>query len=91
MVIIERLPWRNIIGHDSAMSQLQFLYRVSATRIAMLTEGPTPEEAAVVGAHFAYLQRLLADGVLLMACRTLYADETTFGIAVFVAGSEVEA
>lgn len=55
----------------------------------MLTEGPTPEEA--VGEHFAYLQRLLAEGVVILAGRTLNADESSYGIVIFEAGSEDEA
>lgn len=32
----------------------------------MLASGPTPQEAATVGAHFAYLQRLTAFGLVLL-------------------------
>jgi len=69
----------------------QFLYRIQPTRLGMLTEGPTEHEAKVVAEHFAYLQTLVADGRVLMAGRTLNADESTFGIAVFVADSETQA
>ena len=69
----------------------QFLYRIQPTRLGMLTEGPTEHEAKVVAEHFGYLQRLVADGRVLMAGRTLNADESTFGIAVFVADSEAQA
>lgn len=69
----------------------QFLYRIRPTRLAMLTQGPTAHEAAVVAAHFDYLQRLVAEDVVLMAGRTLTADENAFGIAIFVAASEAEA
>jgi uncharacterized protein YciI len=57
----------------------------------MITDGPTDREAAIVGEHFKYLQQLLAEGTLLMAGRTLNADDRTFGIVVFAAGSEAEA
>jgi uncharacterized protein YciI len=57
----------------------------------MLTEGPTPRETEVVARHFAYLQELLAEGVLLMAGRTLNADERTFGIAIVLAPDEATA
>jgi uncharacterized protein len=69
----------------------QFLYRLQVTRLGILTEGPTPEEAQRVGEHFAYLQSLMAAGTVLMAGRTLNADERTFGIVVFVADSEAKA
>ena len=71
----------------------QFLYRLQPTRLGMLTDGPTEQEAHVVGEHFAYLNRLTEEGTVLMAGRTLNADENTFGIAVLVAATaeEVEA
>jgi uncharacterized protein YciI len=72
------------------MSQ-QFLYLLRPTRVAMLAEGPTAREAEVVAQHFAYLQRLVAEGVAFMAGRTLLADERTFGIVVFTADSEPQA
>jgi uncharacterized protein len=69
----------------------QFLYRIQPARPAMLTEGPTPEEAARVGEHFAYLQGLAARGTLLLAGRTQGNDERTFGIAIYEAADEREA
>jgi uncharacterized protein len=69
----------------------QFLYRIKPTRLAMLTDGPTEQEASIVGQHFRYLQRLLAEGVVLMAGRTLNTDERSFGIVVFEADSQAEA
>ncbi len=69
----------------------QFLYMVRPTRAEMVTAGPTHEEAAVVGAHFEYLQELLAAKTLLMVGRTQNNDEKTFGIAVFEARSMEEA
>ena len=70
---------------------MHFLYRIQPTRLAMLTEGATEAEAAVVREHFAYLKRLETAGVMLMAGRTLNVDERTFGIAIFAAESEAEA
>jgi uncharacterized protein len=69
----------------------QFLYRLQLVRVAMLVEGPTAEEAAIVGEHFNYLAKLTEDGVVLLAGRTLTTDERTFGIVVFIAPSESEA
>jgi uncharacterized protein YciI len=68
-----------------------FLYRLQPTRLEMLTVGPTELEAAIVGEHFRHLQKLTADGVVLMAGRTLNTDARTMGIVVFVAASETEA
>jgi uncharacterized protein YciI len=66
----------------------QYLYRLVPTRVGMSSDGPTEREAAIVGEHFAYLERLAGEGVVLMAGRTLVADERTFGIVVFTADSE---
>jgi uncharacterized protein YciI len=65
----------------------QFIYVLHATRIGMLTEGPTPEEAATVGEHFAYLKRLTEQGVMILVGRTLNCDDETMGIAVFRAAT----
>lgn len=65
----------------------QYLYRIQPTRLGMLTEAPTERESAVIGAHFSYLKGLVDQGVVLMAGRTLNADESTFGIAIFEAES----
>lgn len=62
---------------------MQYLYRIRPARPAMLTEGPTPEEEAIVGAHFTYLRGLTERGVVILAGRTLNSDERSFGIVVF--------
>jgi uncharacterized protein YciI len=69
----------------------QFLYRIRPVRAAMLAEGPTEEEITIIGEHFAFLERLVANGVVLMAGRTLVTDERSFGIVIFTRGSEEEA
>jgi uncharacterized protein YciI len=57
----------------------------------MLTDGPTEREAQIVGEHFSYLSQLTDSGTVLMAGRTLTADEQTFGITILVADTQVEA
>lgn len=69
------------------MALEQFLYRIQPTRLGMLTEGQTERESAIIGAHFSYLEGLVDQSVVLMAGRTLNADESTFGIAIFEAES----
>jgi uncharacterized protein YciI len=54
----------------------------------MLSDGPTGQEAEIVGLHFAYLKRLTEAGQVLMAGRTLTTDARTFGVVVFTAASE---
>jgi uncharacterized protein YciI len=69
----------------------QFLYRLKPVRVAMLAEGPTDLEVSIIGEHFTYLEKLVGDGVVLMAGRTLNTDGCAFGIVVFVTSSEAEA
>jgi len=67
---------------------MRFLYVLRATRLAMLTEGSTPEEEAVVDRHFQHLQRLARDGTVLHVGRTATNDEDTMGLVVFEAPDE---
>jgi uncharacterized protein YciI len=53
---------------------------------ANFAETMTDEEGAVFAEHFAHLQRLLADGVLVLAGPTL--GETNTGVTVFEAPDE---
>ena len=69
----------------------QFLYRIVPTRLEMLVSGPTEAESAAIGAHFAYLQGLAAEGVVLMAGRTIDTGVDTWGIVVFQAASLADA
>lgn len=70
------------------MEKQEFLYRLHPTRLEMLTESPTEQETAIVGEHFAYLQRLAREGIVQIAGRTLHNDAYTFGIVLFRAVSE---
>lgn len=74
------------------MSQMQqFLYRIQATRPAMLSDGPTAEEEAIVGQHIAYLRQLAERDTLMLAGRTQNVDATGFGLVIFRAESEAVA
>lgn len=68
----------------------EFLYRIRPTRPAMLSEGPTPEEAQATQEHFGYLKRGIEAGFVLMAGRTL-SQQDAFGIVVFRADNEEDA
>lgn len=65
-----------------------YAYRIQPARLAMLTEGPTPQETEIISRHFNYLQELTEKGVAIFVGRTLTTDEHTFGITVFQADSE---
>jgi uncharacterized protein len=66
----------------------QYLYLLKPTRLGMVTDGPTPEEAETVSRHFEYLQDLTEKGVMILVGRTQNNDESTFGIAIFEAEDE---
>ena len=66
----------------------QFLYKIQPTRPALLTKGPTNEEARLVSKHFHYLQGLCEAGVVKLAGRTLNTDASSFGIVIFEAADE---
>jgi uncharacterized protein len=66
----------------------QYLYQIRPTRLQMLTDGPTDAEAEIISQHFDYLQRLMQEGVVILAGRTLTTDEQSFGIVIFNATSE---
>ncbi len=66
----------------------QYLYLIQPTRMAMLTDGPTPQEDETVSRHFDYLKALTERGTVILAGRTLNTDESGFGIVIFKAESE---
>ena len=65
----------------------RYLYRIQPTREGFLTES-TPEEDAIVSDHFHYLKELTAQGIVLLAGRTLTTDESSHGLVIFVANSD---
>jgi len=66
----------------------QYLYKIQPTRRAMLTDGPTPEEAELVSQHFNYLKGLMEQGVVVLAGRTQNTDPSSFGIIIFKADDD---
>ena len=64
-----------------------FLYTLRPIRVAMLTDGATPDEQALAAQHWAYSQDLLTREVLIFAGRTIQRDPTTFAFAVVRAPS----
>lgn len=66
----------------------QWLYVLKPTRLEMLTEGATDYESETVSRHFAYLQGLTKQGVMILVGRTQNADENTIGLAIFEAEDE---
>ena len=64
-----------------------FIYTLKPLRLAMLTEGATPDEQMLAARHWAYSQNLLTRGTLIFAGRTMHRDPSTFAFAVIRADS----
>lgn len=65
-----------------------YIYRIQPVRPAMLAQGATEDEARITAEHFEYLKRLEADGLLILAGRTLNTEYSAFGIAIFDARND---
>lgn len=66
----------------------EFVYFVHPPRTTFV-EDSTPEERAIIGEHFAYLQAKLASGELILVGRT--QDSPPMGLAIFEATDEAAA
>jgi uncharacterized protein YciI len=66
----------------------QYLYVLRPTRLAMLSDGGTPQEQQIVSDHFADLQHLTEEGVAILMGRTLNNDERTIGLVIFNAADD---
>jgi uncharacterized protein YciI len=66
----------------------QFIYILRLVDPTMLARGPTAAENAIVGRHFAHLQKLTQEGVMILVGRTQTTDPGTMGIAIFEAADE---
>ncbi|HEU4642583.1 MAG TPA: YciI family protein [Gemmatimonadaceae bacterium] len=75
------------IADPQQIPQGIFAYTLHPNRLAMLTEGATPEERALAGAHWAYSQQLLIDGLLVFGGRTLVPTADSFALVVVRAPS----
>ena len=70
---------------------MEFLYKTTAVRLGMFTEGLSEHEKEIVNRHFSYLKSLTEQGTVLLFGRTQNSDATTFGIIIFRGNSEKEA
>lgn len=69
----------------------QFIYIIKPSRLEMLVDGGTAEEAAIIGQHFNYLQNLTEEGTAVIVGRTLTTGPESIGIVIFYAQNEDEA
>lgn len=67
----------------------QYIYFVRPARHDFAPENATEAEIAIVGSHFAYLQKAHAEGKIVIVGRT--QEEPWVGICVFEAESREEA
>ncbi len=72
-------------------TQQEFLYRLQLVSSLHNEHNWTDKENGIIGEHFSYLQKLLAEGKLVLAGRTTTSLDTTFGLAIFRAASQEEA
>ena len=70
------------IGEGKSVKK-QFLYYLRLEKSMLDSAAWTPEKNKIVEDHFAYLQKLLTDGKLILAGRAQVEDEKTFGIVIF--------
>ena len=70
---------------------MEFLYKTSATRTGMVSEGPNDVEKPIIEEHFEYVKSLTDRGIVLIFGRTQNRDAGAFGIVIFRAGSNEEA
>jgi len=67
------------------------MYTLRPRRLEIMTDGPTAEEAAVVGRHWQHLLGLKESGKLIFAGRTLLTTADSFASVVFHADTNEEA
>ena len=69
----------------------QFLYVLKLVPRLLDQQAWTPQDETIVDEHFKALQKLQAEGPLILAGRTLNMDPDGMGLVVFKAGSGDEA
>lgn len=73
------------------MDKKQFIYVLRPIPRLLKEENWTEREENITGRHFKYLQKMLADGKLILAGKTDGLDDNTFGIVIIEADSKDEA
>ena len=69
----------------------QFIYVLHLEKNMQDSTAWTPDKMKIAQEHFTHLQKLLADGILILGGRTQTPLSQTFGIVIFEAGSLKEA
>ena len=79
------------VAGDLPVEKKQYLYRLQLVPRLVGDADWSEKDNAIVAEHFDRLKKMLADGSLVLAGRTLNTDATAFGIVIFEAESEEEA
>jgi uncharacterized protein YciI len=87
--VVVALVLAGIAFAQAAATKQHFLIRIEPVR-AGFVDNPTKEESQAMGAHFAYLKKLLAEGKLIVAGPSINGPKT-FGIILVEVDSEAEA
>lgn len=74
-------------NNSGKIEKKQFLYLLRLEKSMLDSSAWTPEKSKIVQEHFARLQKMLSDGVLILAGRTQVSDDKTFGIVIYEADS----
>ena len=64
---------------------MRFFYLLRATRLEILTVGPTPKEQAIVTRHLQHLRRLVDEDTVIHFGRTTNNDQQTLDLVVLEA------
>lgn len=74
-----------------SIEKKQFIYVLKLIPALLNPDNWTEREEKIVGKHFAKLQVLLEDGILVLAGKTAGIDEKTFGIVIIEVETEEDA
>lgn len=74
-------------GKENQTGKKQFLYLLRLEKSMYDSTAWTPEKNKIVQEHFAHLQKMLTDGILILAGRTQVTLDKIFGIVVYEADS----
>ena len=69
----------------------QYIYVLKLIQPLLNVDNWTEREEKIVDRHFIKLQKLLEEGILVLAGKTMGIDEKTFGIVILEVESEEEA
>jgi uncharacterized protein YndB with AHSA1/START domain len=79
------------LTNKATVAMKEYLYKVSLPPRLHDDKKWTEQERIIAGQHFAYLQKSLAEGKVILAGRTSETNDKTFGIIIYRAANDEEA